>query len=185
MTVAEIQNPSDITYRIYDWNRVDPSTGRSRDLHLQEALQCISYDTAPIAGEERQHIASVSVSVTSLVRCDSFVVERVRMSEGVDLQIPYGELVIWIVLEGHGSIAHDGPASPADFSVGDTVLLPAGLKDGRVQAHKECMWLEVTVPIPSSLAGFERPDRAGRVTPWHTDSGFVPLNVPDKPTASE
>ncbi|GAF79177.1 unnamed protein product, partial [marine sediment metagenome] len=43
--VAEVQTPSDITYRLYDWNRIDPSTGSPRELHLEQALECISYNT--------------------------------------------------------------------------------------------------------------------------------------------
>ncbi len=70
VTVAEAQTPSDITYRVYDWNRIDPSTGAERELHLEEALQCISFDTAPLVGEQREHVASVWTSVTSLVRCE-------------------------------------------------------------------------------------------------------------------
>lgn len=191
VTVAEVQTPSDITYRLYDWNRIDPSTGRPRELHLEQALQCISYDKAPPTGEGRQHVASVWTSVSSLVRCESFVIERVRMAEGVEQKIPYEELVIWIVLEGRGSVACDATASPVTFGVGDTLLLPAGLKNGYVKMHSDCMWLEVTIPIASSLIGFERPPSEPRsafggsraVPPTPPNGGFVPLNPPPKPTS--
>ena len=165
VTVAEVQTPSDITYRVYDWNRIDSSTGRPRDLHLEEALQCISYDTSPIKGEERQHVASVWTSVTGLVRCESFVIERVRKATGVEQPIPHHEFVIWIVLEGRGSIACEGLGSPLSFGVGDTVLLPAGLKDGRFRADDDCMWLEVTIPIAGSHSGCKRADCASLAEP--------------------
>lgn len=186
VTVAEVQTPSDVTYRVYDWNRIDPTTGRPRDLHLQEAMQCISYDSTPIAGEARQHVASVWTAVSSLVRCDSFVIERVRMVEGVEQEIPYEELVIWIVLEGRGVIVCDAPGCPVSFGIGDTLLIPSGLKKARVKTHQGCMWLEVTIPIPSSLEGFERPPReswasAHRVQSTPQNGGFVPLNLPPAP----
>ncbi len=184
VTVAEVQTPSDITYRVYDWNRIDPSTGRPRDLHLQQALQCISYDTTPIANEKREHVAGIWTSVTSLVRCESFVIERVRMAEGVEQQIPYDELVIWIVLEGRGRIVCDSPASLTAFGTGDTVVLPAGLENARVQINDNCMWLEVSIPIPSLLTGYERPGRKSLPEPDPTHGKFVPLNVPGKPTSS-
>jgi len=152
VVVAEVQTPSDTTYRVYDWGRIDPSTGQPRELHLQEALQCISYDTRPIEGERAEHVGGVWTAVTRLVRCESFVIERVRMTEGVEQLIPHQELVIWIVLDGRGSIAYDAPGSPVRFGVGDTVVIPAGLKNGRVRMHDNCLWLEVTIPIPSSLA---------------------------------
>lgn len=187
VTVAEVQTPSDVTYRLYDWNRIDQSTGRPRELHLEQALQCVSYDNAPTTGEGRQHVASVWTSVSSLVRCASFVIERVRMAEGVEQKIPYEELVIWIVLEGRGSVACDAPGSPVTFTAGDTLLLPAGLKNGRVKIDSDCMWLEVTIPIASSLAGFERPPSEPRalaraVPPAPPNGGYVRLNPPPKPT---
>ena len=63
VVVAEVQTPSDVTYRVYDWDRVDPSTGARRELHLSEALGCISYDTSPIPGETPEHVASVWTGV--------------------------------------------------------------------------------------------------------------------------
>ena len=190
VTVAEVQTPSDVTYRVYDWNRIDEATGRPRELHVEEALQCISFDPSPIAGsvasplvggasEVPQHVASVWTSVTSLVRCESFVIERVRMVEGVEQKIPYDEMVIWIILEGKGSIACDGPGSPVRFRRGDTVLLPAAVKGGRVKTEANCMWLEVTIPIRSSLAEFERPQRSALAAP-EPGGRYVPLSIRGK-----
>jgi len=101
------------------------------------------------------------------------------MVDGVEQQIPYREMVIWIVLEGHGSIRHDGPDTPARFKRGNTVLIPAGLKNGLVKTEEDCMWLEVTIPIPSSLAGFERPDRA-TLANAPSSGRYVPLGVPEQ-----
>jgi hypothetical protein len=123
---------------------------------LEEALQCISYDTAPIAGETPEHFGTVWTAVTRLVKSESFIIERVRMIEGVEQPIQYAEFVIWIVLQGRGSIVCDSLASPVGFGVGDTVLLPAGLKDARIQTHDDCMWLEVSIPISSVVAASER-----------------------------
>jgi mannose-6-phosphate isomerase len=168
VAVAEVQTPSDVTYRVYDWDRVDPSTGRPRNLHLAEALQCVSLDTRPISGETPEHIGNVWTAVTRLVRSESFVIERVRMIEGVDQPIHCAEFVIWIVLEGRGNIACDCPASPVTFGVGDTVLLPAGMDQARVQTHEDCMWLEVSIPIPGAPLRAER--RPG-VSPMPPDVG--------------
>ncbi len=176
VTVAEVQTPSDVTYRLYDWNRIDAATGRRREIRVDEALACASYGTS-FPEEPPQHTASVWTSVTSLVRCESFVIERVRMVDGVEMEIPYSEMVIWIVLEGRGSIACEGLAEPLSFGVGDTVVIPAGLKKGRVITNANSMWLEVSVPIASSLTGFDRPDRralregGGRYISIHTPHG--------------
>ncbi len=176
VVVAEVQTPSDVTYRVFDWNRVDPSTGRPRELHLEQALSCISFDPGPIPGEERQHVASVWTAVTRLVHGESFTIERVRMVEGVEHPIPHAEMVVWMILEGKGVVRYDGPDSPLRFTVGDTILLPAALKDGIVQTLDDCMWLEITVPVPSSLEGYDRPPRGQRLA-WGVGEGIVPLNV--------
>jgi len=177
--VAEVQTPSDVTYRLYDWDRIDPATGQRRELHIEQALECVRYEPVPPESEKPQHLASVWTSVTSLVRCEAFVVERVRMAEGVEQPIPHAEMVIWMVIEGRGLIYCKDLDRPLGFARGDTVLLPAGMREGRVRADGNCLWLEVTVPIASSLAGYDRPDSESlrRAT---TDAGhFVPLNVPE------
>lgn len=179
VTVAEVQTPSDVTYRMFDFNRVDEATGKQRELHVEEALACACFDPVPPEAESPQHLASVWTSVTSLVRSESFVIERVRMVDGVEQEIPYAEMVIWMVLEGHGTIACDGLPKPLEFTVGNTLLLPAGLKNGRVRANENCMWLEVSVPIESSLTGFDRPEREKPQSSSST-GGYVDLNVPQR-----
>lgn len=149
--VAEVQTPSDTTYRLYDWDRGD------RELHVDVGLASASFLPVPAECERAEHTASVWTSVTSLIRCESFVMERVRMVEGVAQAFAYGEMVIWMVLEGRGRIEATGLNEPFPFSVGDTVLLPAALKNGKVVTDSRCMWLEVTVPIASSLAEYVRP----------------------------
>jgi len=179
IVVAEIQTPSDTTFRLFDWNRIDPKTGRPRERHLDEALRCVDTTVRAFPEERKEHLGSVWTSVTTLIRCDSFVVERVRMVEGVQQEIPYDEMVIWIVLQGRGTIHHAGTWAAADFGAGDTVLLPAGLKQARVQTHDRCLWLEVTVPIPSPLKGLPRPQPKDLEEP-ESQSRLVPLNVSRK-----
>ena len=175
VVVAEVQTPSDITYRLYDWDRVDSDSGKPRTLHIEEALRCVSFDEIPAGVEERQHVASVWTAVTSLVRAPAFNIERVRMVQGVEQPIPHAEMVIWMVLEGAGSVRCLDLKEPLLFRRGDTVLLPAALREGVVSAHENCMWLEVTVPIESSLADFDRPDREALRAP--PSSGYVSIHI--------
>lgn len=177
---AEVQTPSDTTFRLYDWGRVDPGTGTPRELHLSQALSCIRYEPVSPEAERPEHLASLWTSISSLVRCEHFVIERVRLVEGMEQEIPHQEMVIWIVLEGSGTILH-GRSASTDFSLGNTVLIPAGLKQGRVQAKTRCMWLEVTVPIPSSLTGYERLPRRLLSEPMDARERFVYLRLPPKP----
>jgi len=180
VVVAEIQTPSDITYRVFDFNRIDPSTDRPRRLHLDQALECISYDTGPIAGEQSEHVASVWTTVTSLVRCDPFMIDRMRMVEGVEQEIPSGEFLIWMILQGRGAVSCESLTEPVSFGVGQTVLIPAGLKGAHVQTHDDCMWLEVAVPVPSSLAKFDRPSTESLRKSTADNGGFVQIQLPEK-----
>ena len=144
--VAEIQTPSDVTYRVFDWNRIDEATGQPRELHVEQALECINFGSQYIEGEARSHLASVRTVVTRLITCNSFLVERVKMVEGMDQEIPYAELVIWMVLDGHGTITYDGGSEKQPFKRGDTVVLPAALEGARLVTQADCTWLEITVP---------------------------------------
>jgi len=143
--VAEIQTTSDVTYRVYDWDRADPATGKGRELHVDRALQCIEFGQQEYPQEKRSHVASVWTSVTRLITCDSFLVERVRMTAGMDRPIPYDDLVIWMVLQGRGQVGH-GRNVNVEFGPGDTVVLPAGLDESRLITREDCVWLEVTLP---------------------------------------
>lgn len=174
--IAEVQTPSDITYRLHDWNRIDPRTGGLRELHIEEGMDSVSYKPVPPDAEHPEHVASVWTTITRLVRCDSFVIERIRMVAGVEQAIPYEEMVAWMVLDGAGTIRCDGLKEPIRFGVGDTVLLPAGLKNGRVAVEEVSTWLEISIPVVSSLGDLNRAERNSMRSDPRTN--YVPLNIP-------
>lgn len=175
--VAEVQTPSDVTYRTYDWGRVDPSTGQPRELHLDAAMECIDFNSpSPDPMQERSHIATMSTAVTQLVACPSFIIEKVRMREGTRRDIPHAEPVVWMMLEGDGQIEWKG-GKPLPFTKGNVVLLPAALPEGFVSISHDAQWLEVTVPVPSDLAGYDRPPREQQPQPG--PAPFVPLGIDD------
>ncbi|MEK6677273.1 MAG: type I phosphomannose isomerase catalytic subunit [Planctomycetota bacterium] len=176
--VAEVQTLADITYRLFDWDRVEPGTGQPRELHIDQALDCTVFDGPLSEYEQRpEHLASVWTSVTNLVRCNAFVMERVRMVAGVDQELPFSEMMIWMVLEGRVSLSFSGAGSPMEFRPGDTVLLPAGLRSGRVRSVEPSMWLEISVPIPSDLANYPRPDRKAELESDTLEKGLVQISI--------
>jgi len=143
---AEVQTPSDTTYRVFDFNRIDPSTGKLRKLHVQEALDCIDFSGKPEAPVKRSHVAGVFTTVTQLVSCDYFKLEKVRFTEGVEEAVPYDQPVVWMMLAGQAEIKVDGVQEPTRFSRGDTLLLPAQMKNPVIHTKSDCVWLEVTFP---------------------------------------
>ena len=153
VVVAEVQTPSDVTHRLYDWGRTRP--GGDAGLHVEQGLAAIRTDVDPAAGERRSHVAGIFTTVSRVVECPYFVIEKVRFLAGMEQEIPYAELVAWVVLEGRGEIAY-GRGGVETFVKGDVVVLPAGLKDGRLRTREDCVWLEVTVPAASDLAAYPR-----------------------------
>lgn len=177
VVVAEVQTPSDITYRLYDWGRVRPDSDAG--LHVEQGLACIIPDLDPKEFEKRSHVAGTFTTVTRLVECPSFRIEKVRFVSGVEQDIPYAELVCWIILEGAGEIVFGGAGAAAGretFRRGDTLILPAGIRDARLHTHSECAWLEVTIPAPSDLAGRPRIPH-GRPESSARPGAPVPLNI--------
>jgi mannose-6-phosphate isomerase len=144
--VAEVQTASDTTYRVFDFNRVDPSTGKLRKLHVKEALECIDFSGKPEPEQVRSHVAGLFTTVTRLTTCPQFKLEKVRMTEGVEEPVPYDEPVVWIMLEGNAQVKVDGVKETITFGKGDTVLLPAAMKNPIIKTNTDCVWLEVTFP---------------------------------------
>ncbi|MDX1682326.1 MAG: type I phosphomannose isomerase catalytic subunit [Phycisphaeraceae bacterium] len=139
--VAEVQTPSDTTFRVFDWGR----TGRQ--LHIDAAMKCIEFgppDTSTF--ERRSHVAGVFTTVSKLVECEYFRMERVRMSEGYQQEVPYDQPAVWTVLEGAGTLDPHNTAEPVTFERGQTLLVPAGMDDGTVKLDADTVWLETTFP---------------------------------------
>ena len=146
--VAEVQTPSDTTYRLFDWNRIDPATGRPRELHTEQALACIEFDRpAPPPAQQRSHAADAWTTVTRLAACEQFVIEKVRMIEGAEPVLPYAEPVIWIMLDGEAEIVFDGGHGRAPVRRGDVVLIPAAIREARVRVTRPAVWLDVSIPV--------------------------------------
>jgi mannose-6-phosphate isomerase len=148
--VAEVQTPSDTTFRVYDFNRVDPSTGKLRKLHVDEAMDCIDFSGKPAPETPRSHVAGFHTTVSRLTKSEFFVIEKVRMTEGVEEPVPYDEPVIWIVLEGEAQVKVADLKEPVKFKKGDTVLLPAVMNKPIIKTLTDCVWLEVTFPVKSA-----------------------------------
>ncbi|HEY7088060.1 MAG TPA: type I phosphomannose isomerase catalytic subunit [Tepidisphaeraceae bacterium] len=149
---AEVQTPSDTTFRVFDFNRIDASTGKPRKLHIEQALECIDFTGAidKLSEQKRSHVAGYFTTVTKLVDCPYFKLEKVRMTEGVEEPVPYDEPVVWMMLEGNAQVRVKGMNEPTTIAKGETVLLPAKMDDPVIKTTQDCVWLEVTFPASSA-----------------------------------
>jgi mannose-6-phosphate isomerase len=139
--VAEVQTPSDTTFRVYDWGRV------GRPMHIDQAMQCIEWGPPDVRRyEQRSHIAGFFTTVTRLVTCEHFRIDKVRMTQGYEQEIPYDQPAVWVVLEGKGKMTPRPDAPPIPFEKGQTWLLPSGMDEARIALDENTAWLEVTFP---------------------------------------
>ena len=126
--VAEIQQTSDITYRIYDFKRKDKN-GNYRELHTKEAAESIDYNVLPDYRTAYEPKQNEGVQVVS---CPYFTTAVYDLTEPMTLD--YAELdsfVILIAVKGEGKLICEGEEMP--FRMGDTVLLPATTKEVKVE----------------------------------------------------
>ena len=143
--VAEVQTPSDTTFRVFDFNRLE--SGKPRQLHVEQALACINFDAPDEPEQRRSHTAGLFTTVTRLVSSDCFTLEKVRFVDGVEEPVPYDQPVVWIMLEGRAQVKVDGVNEPVAFGRGETVLLPARMPNPVIRTTTDCAWLEVTFPL--------------------------------------
>jgi mannose-6-phosphate isomerase len=117
IVLAEIQQSSDTTYRVFDWNRVGLD-GKPRQLHVEQALASIHYD------KRGQLPAAPPRSGRPGVRCELFSFERVGLSAGSQVPLIGGRPHIVACLEGNGELVDSG-VEPVGLALGETCLLPA------------------------------------------------------------
>jgi mannose-6-phosphate isomerase len=146
MLVAEVQTPSDTTFRVFDFNRVDPSTGKQRTLHVDQALQCIEFSGKAEAPPPRGPAIGPFGKSVRLAASPYFMIERITAADGLEKKLPYQEPVIWIMLAGSARIKVDGIKDPVRFTHGETILLPPAMKNPVLKTLSECEWLEVKFP---------------------------------------
>ena len=136
--VLEIQQTSDVTYRIYDYKRKDKD-GNYRELHTQLASESIDYT---VLDNYRTNYTLVKNEGTALINCPYFTTAIYDLTEPMTLD--YSELdsfVILIAVKGEGKLTCDGEET--SFRIGDTILIPATAKEVTVEG--EVKFLETYV----------------------------------------
>ena len=127
--LAEIQQTSDVTYRIYDFKRKDKD-GNYRQLHTKEAAECINYT---VEDDYRTHYDHKKNEGVTLVECPYFTTAVYDLDEPMTLD--YSELdsfVILIGLKGEGTIT-DNEGNTVTISAGESILVPATTETLKVE----------------------------------------------------
>ena len=136
----EIQQKSDLTYRVYDYDRRD-AQGHPRELHVERALDVTTYAAAPPAAVEPQRLDGAR---TLLVRCPYFAMERLELSAPLPAAVDPGSFEILTAIDGAARLAWaDGEQRLAR---GESIVLPASLGSYRLAPDPSATLLRCYVP---------------------------------------
>ena len=140
ITVAEVQQSSDITYRIYDYNREDANHQR-RKLHIEEALRAAAF-MPPLAGHHPMgpRVQKNGYSRTLLVQCLYFVVQLYDIEESME-GYAGSSFQSLLVLEGEGSLRSTGES--LRLQKGDSIFLPKETGAYQVRGRLQILLSEV------------------------------------------
>jgi len=125
--IAEIQQTSDITYRIWDWNRVDEN-GNPRELHVEEALEAIDYNARNDGATRSQGIIN---GTSSLIKTPYFHTNEIALTQGVEKN--YADLDSFVTLfcvKGQGTIIANDVS--VEIKTGEVILIPASMDKVRI-----------------------------------------------------
>jgi mannose-6-phosphate isomerase len=143
VVVFEVQQNSDVTFRLYDWGHVDPETHQPRALQVDQALQCIDWSQGAIVPVVPAVLETGSVLRESLVRSALFDVSRISGEIPFLVGAP-GRPRVLVCLAGQGHMQYAGNRYP--LRKGDVLLVPAVVGARYCQPHGTVSLLELSLP---------------------------------------
>jgi mannose-6-phosphate isomerase len=142
--VAEVQTPSDTTFRVWDWGR----TGR--EMHVEQAIECIDFYASPLEFAQPTPIQSGDFLTTNLVDTPFFSIERIESTKDTSLELIVDDSpVVLMVVDGDACIEH---SVPLDTPMGTTIMLPAGITNATMTMPKGTAVLRFDLPSKTTLA---------------------------------
>ena len=120
LVVAEIQQTSDITYRLYDFDRVD-AQGNKRELHVDLALDAINYNKV---NTQKKYDSKTNTSI--VVDCPYFTTNFIPLESNTEISKSSETFTVYMCIDGSFEIEYDG--FKHTYIKGDTVLIPAAIR---------------------------------------------------------
>ncbi len=135
LVIFEIQQNSDTTYRVFDWNRVD-AKGKPRQLHVAESLECIDFDDfePESVRADIAEAAPSNVHIQTLVEDPLFSVETVSLVPPAHIDYELNVPHVIGMIEGKATIFHEN--YPVEMTAGQFCLVPASLKQMKVEGNR-------------------------------------------------
>jgi mannose-6-phosphate isomerase len=135
LVIFEIQQNSDTTYRVFDWNRVDAS-GKPRQLHIEESLKCIDFeDFEPSLTNGEWDRQNPQIATRPLARHALFAVDLLNISSRASHREPITEPRVVGLVSGSVEIVH--PGHPVTLRPGHFALIPASLGHLDIRANRD------------------------------------------------
>lgn len=136
--LAEIQQSSDVTYRIFDWNRVGID-GKPRELHINEAMEAIHFDEKIVYAVNYERAKNKTVS---LIRSKQFNINVLNFDTPLEkIYAKLDSFVIYICLEGHVHLHYDDEETMIEK--GEVILIPATITEMKLFPHHNAKLLEI------------------------------------------
>ncbi|MCS6864701.1 MAG: class I mannose-6-phosphate isomerase [Gemmataceae bacterium] len=143
LLLLEVQQTSDITYRLYDWDRVDATTGQPRALHIEEGLKCADFQKGPCVPVGPAVEIRDGVRREGLVACQYFTLERLTAQAPFRIGAAHQCRVV-VSVRGQGELEWRGSRFP--FRTGEVFLLPAEVGECLVRPAGEVTLIECGLP---------------------------------------
>jgi mannose-6-phosphate isomerase len=142
IVLAEVQQQSNLTFRLYDWGRVD-SQGKPRPIHVQESLDCTDFQRGPVNPVTSASIEHRDSMTEDLVRCPMFTIRRHSLWARTTFALKDGFRIV-LVLDGSVSISN--AAGSITARTGNTVLVPASSEHFEITPQPSSVLLEISLP---------------------------------------
>ncbi|MCR5774217.1 MAG: class I mannose-6-phosphate isomerase [Lachnospiraceae bacterium] len=141
IVIVEVQESSNLTYRLYDYNRVDKE-GRKRPLHFDKAVDVLDMKPVSIIRQPQRMVRYYfGCAREILCRCRYFEVERIQVTKGFSFSVLETSFQVLLCIDGSGGLETDETNRPVRFDKGACIFLPAAL--GRCHIIGECTLLKV------------------------------------------
>jgi len=143
VVVFEVQENSDVTYRLYDWDHIDAKTGKPRPLQIKQAMACVNFPQGAT-----HPVVPIVESVTPIFRerlifCEQFGLWRYRGDSPFTVGVA-GLPRVLVCTDGEGQLEKDRAIYV--FGKGDVLLLPASVGACLCRAHGAITLLEISLP---------------------------------------
>ena len=143
VVVFEVQENSDVTFRLFDWNHIDPKTNQPRPLQVDQAMACINFKQGEIGPVKTRVEETQPVFRERLIQCDHFGVRRIS-GESPFVAGAHETCRVLVCIEGRGELEYAGTNYP--FTEGDVLLLPAVVGACWCQPNGTVTILDISLP---------------------------------------